>query len=388
MKKTKHLRIAAYSDIHHHEYSNGITGDDVRAVENEFTNLLNMNNVDVWIFGGDRFLSRNPLDRSRMFADFALRHRNDNTKCSQAIMLVGNHDRWYKNQYSGHNMYIVDLLGDLRNVIVVDKAIKACTPIFKSDLSIVNLSYACLPSGHKPPPNFNIIEYPEADFNICLFHDIVRGSRFSNGTTAPDGLDKNILDYKAFDLVLGGDNHEPQDLDLQNTYGIYIGAPMQHNWGDSGSKRGFWIIDLYKNDDGSTGREVKFIKSSAPEFIKEEISITSDDDLIKFMSTIGDRWRNNIVKLTLTGLQAALTGIRPPQLQDKLKSLTGARQVKVIINFIEQKVEISTSLATICDDSQEWADFVNFKKPELAGLDVDRIKKLGLDFINVNDIGL
>ena len=37
---TKNIKFLAYTDIHHHEYTNGLTGEDVEAVEEEAYQLM------------------------------------------------------------------------------------------------------------------------------------------------------------------------------------------------------------------------------------------------------------------------------------------------------------------------------------------------------------
>jgi hypothetical protein len=46
------IKILAYSDIHYHDFNNGLTVDDVEAVDNKFTDLIQDLNVDLYIFGG------------------------------------------------------------------------------------------------------------------------------------------------------------------------------------------------------------------------------------------------------------------------------------------------------------------------------------------------
>lgn len=364
------VRIGAYSDIHHHEYTNGVVGADVVGVESEFTNLIIDKKCDLWVFGGDRFLSRNPLDASRLYADSSLRSRT-NTGIP-GVVLVGNHDRWTKSQYSNHNLYVVDL-HNINGVTVLDKACTH-TEVLKDGTTI---TFHAVPAGHKVTES-SLVPDPNADFNIILFHDIIKGCKFTNGIVAPEGVDAGLLDLPGFDIVLGGDNHQRQILDFKNTVGLYIGAPMQHNWGDAGSERGYLIVELEK------GKKPKFewVDSSAPRFIKEEHRIENDAELQTLLANVGGRWVNNVVRLTLTGSPEALGGLQLPKLQEKFAKATQARQVKITTKYDEQKVIVPVIDTTrVRDDGQEWRDFVNFKKPELSGLDVDRIQQMGLDYI-------
>lgn len=368
MGQVKHIRFACYSDIHHHEYTNGVTGDDVERMEQEFTDLCKEVGAHFWIFGGDRFLSRNPLDISRKRADTALKNRR-----GEGIVLVGNHDRWTKSPHSGHNMYVVGLY-DIPNIFVFDK-IGGYHQIYNG----CKVAFHALPAGHKASPTSFVFNH-DTDFNICLFHDIVKGSKYTNGIVAPEGISPGLLDLPEFAIVLGGDNHQPQDLGLTNTLGVYIGAPMQHNWGDVGSDRGYLIVDLW-NDNGKITRKIEYRPSSSPRFLREEIRLSNDEDLSNFVTSIGSRWKNNIVRITFTGLPDMLAGLELTRLQSKLLHASGARQVKATTKYDEQQTTIPDQGVTARDDGQEWKDFLNFKKPELAGLDIDRLAELGLEYI-------
>lgn len=367
----KHVRFAAYSDIHHHEYTNGVTGDDIEALEDEFTEFVQEHNAHAWIFGGDRFLARNPQDISRKRADAAIRKRSK--LGIPGIMLVGNHDRWTKSPYSGHNLYVVGL-HTIPNTYVLDKRMVFCEVI-----NGCKVAFHAVPAGHKVHDGRFVFD-KDLDFNVCLFHDILKGSRYTNGILAPEGITPGLLDMPEFSVVLGGDNHQPQDLDLHWTRGVYIGAPAQHNWGDVGSDRGFITVDLFRDGDTVT-REIKFYPSKASKFLREEVKLKSDADLSEFVSKLGDRWKNNIIRVVFTGTSEVLSSLVLPQIQDKLVAASGARQVKAGVEFDELKVEIPTTTSSIRDDGAEWKAFVNFKKTDLAGFDIERLEKLGLDYI-------
>jgi len=61
----------------------------------------------------------------------------------------------------------------------------------------------------------------------------------------PDGLDPDDLSLGKFDRVLLGDVHEPSDLGESIAY---VGAPMQHDFGDAGGVRGFVVLDTESGD--------------------------------------------------------------------------------------------------------------------------------------------
>jgi DNA repair exonuclease SbcCD nuclease subunit len=380
------IKIGCYSDIHHHEYSNGVTGADVEAVEDEFLALCQKEQVDFWVFCGDRFLSRNPQDISRRRADAALKKKAESG--IPGIVLVGNHDRWTKSPHSEHNYYNISMYpNDLKGIHIMDE-ISQITLLAKNRA----VNFYAIPAGHKAEnAQFKI---NKNNLNICLFHDIVKGSVYTNGITAPEGVDPGYLDVPDFDIVLGGDNHQPQDLHFTNTTGYYIGAPMQHNWGDYGTKRGYLFLECPLNEPIIT----RYVESSAPKFLKEEVELKSDDDLTNFMKNLGTRWQNNIVRVTFAGKSNVLAGIQVPKLNDKLLAASKARLVHTSIEHqtmvvgaqsIGLQVSFGTPTAIVHPPTpdQEWREYINFKSADFAGLDVKRVEQIGIDLIIEADNG-
>jgi DNA repair exonuclease SbcCD nuclease subunit len=361
------IKFLAYSDIHHHEYTNGITGDDIYAVEVEALQLMRKHNVDFWLFGGDRFLSRNPLDITRARADAAFKEKND--EGIPGYLLVGNHDRWTKSPHSGHSMgHVYRYTTDLKNLHLMDNR-----DVYRFNIKGRNIAIHAVPAGHsmeEVPFKFD----ENDDINICFFHDIIKGCRYHNGAVALEGLSPKLVDDPRFMLVLGGDNHQFQQLPITKTNGYYIGAPCQHNWGDIGSKRGFLLVEII--GDSIT---VTHIESSAPQFIKTESKIKEIEELINWAVENRPTLINNIVKLTVTCPYELLHGLDLPKWESKLTQLSGARFVRV--KFIFETKTVQHDEIKKKSDEEEWIDFTNFKASELDGLDLAIVQKLGLDLI-------
>lgn len=80
-----------------------------------------------------------------------------------------------------------------------------------------------------------------------------------------------------------GHYHQPQKIGENS---MYVGAPVQHNFGDSGSERGFWYVNV-KKETNNWVTENKFISiTSTPKFYQvsiEDFNITDyrDIDFVK-----------------------------------------------------------------------------------------------------------
>jgi DNA repair exonuclease SbcCD nuclease subunit len=366
------ISFLAYSDIHHHEYKDGISGEDVEAVEEEAYQLIKEHQVDFWMFLGDRFVSRNPLDISRQRADRALKKKAD--LGIPGILLPGNHDQRTKNPYSGHSMEHVDIYrSDLNNIVVFNEA-HSQVVLSKNGTRV---AVHGTPAGHIIPSAPLILA---AEWNICIFHGMIIGSLFENGTPATEGIDPAVLDRSDYDLVLGGDNHKHQILPLRNTKGYYVGAPMQHNWGDVNSPRGFCLVTLTTTPTKQV--QVQHILSHAPQFLIHQVRINEIEDLIQLVMNKRTEWKDNLIQLHLVGTSKSLDGIIPHEWETKIKEETKARVVRIRLDFDIQLVAptLQTGRRTEAD---EWQDYLALHGPTLAkGLDLEKLKNLGLGYIN------
>lgn len=364
----KKVEILAYSDIHFHQYANGVTIQDVVDIENQVIDIAKERNPDFIVFCGDRYLSRNPTTETMLAAMKSLRRVA--SLGINVVILVGNHDRATKSPYSEHSFGIVPLFSsEMPNVAVLDKLGSAR---YVTDTG-ATVEFHSIPAGHKLTDAD--LDTHRADFRVALFHDIVRGSKYVNGMVAPEGVSPAILDKSIYNLVLGGDNHQPQDLDFANTRGLYIGAPLQHNWGDYGSERGCVYATI---SDGKV--DVERIPLKYPVFVKEEAVVNSDKDIQDFMDGIGDKWKGNIVKCTLTGRADVFSGLQVSKLHDKLKAKTGARSIKLNIEHIVE-VPLLTVIKNTGAPTDEWLDYIRSKSEEFTEVNRKKLEAIGTEII-------
>jgi DNA repair exonuclease SbcCD nuclease subunit len=93
--------------------------------------------------------------------------------------------------------------------------------------------------------------------NVLLIHNSVKGCTHG-GWECDDGLDPEEIE-EGFDCVLAGHFHDPQDF---GRVGMYLGSPMQLNYGDAGMERGFWDIEFF--EDGEIKKQ--FVETSCSKF--------------------------------------------------------------------------------------------------------------------------
>lgn len=380
----KRISFLAYTDIHYHHYTNGITLADVEAVEDEMLQKAIELKVDFILFGGDRYMSRNPMYEAAFASDRMLKKISDSG--IPWLGLIGNHDRTTKNDFKLYTLKHIGMYGkDLSGLTIMDERKAYCFPT-KSGHSV---AIHAVPAGHAPD-NFHVDK--NIDFNICLFHAIILGSSYHNGTIAGDGLSVSLFDKKGFDLVLAGDNHKRQEIKgLTDCPGYYIGAPMQHNWGDEGDSRGFQLFTLegvhqgkpnwgekiptWRNSPRST-----WIPSHTPKFMRVDW-VTDDIEKLSFAAANGTSdWKNNIIKLTVSGPSDVLNDLDISLWKTKLKDMSKARAIDIKLKY--NILPTTAPIETVVSDADEWRSFLATKTSTLEQIDTAYLEKLGMDYIN------
>lgn len=366
----KAVDLIAYSDIHWDKFSNGLTMDDIDAAEDQVRVASLERNKCPILFAGDRFVDSNPKDEVKNRADAAMLR-----KCKDGIIqfyLVGNHDRWSRAVDSGHTYNHVHMYSDYDNLVnIMDRRIE----YYMMDGSI---AFHAIPAdGFAKEFQFKYLEPSKFPIQICCFHDLYKDSVVdAKSGFRVEGVAHEIMDDARFAFVIGGDNHVPQDLPLKNTTGIHTGSTIQHNWGDSGSPRGFWAIKLIPGQK----TEYQFIESCAPKF---ERSVFVVKELDTFESWVVDQLKavkDNIARVHLQGPAEIITKIDRVALERTIMSKWGPRRIQVVLEPWVKKLEFSDTLKVSTParpHSERWEEYVDAKGLARA----DELKQIGRQMI-------
>jgi DNA repair exonuclease SbcCD nuclease subunit len=357
------IKIAVASDLHWHHYSNGLTIDDVTRVGDEFVELCK--SADMVILCGDFTLSRNPMYEVLLAITNFLKKLN--AIGIPVAILVGNHDRIYKSDHKLHSLEHIKLYPyDYPNVEVMDHRLS-----YDFQTRNGSVRVHAVPAGHTPK-DFDI---SKTSLNICVFHDITMGSLFHNGPPAEKGLSVSLFDEKGFDLVLAGDNHKHQQIaGLEACQGQYVGAGLQHNWGDADDVRGFVCIEA---TDGHPWQvECKFVPSRHPKFKKVTWSINNTEELIAAVGSIDD-WRSNIIRLIICGPADVLNDVDVNLLKMKLKEFSGASHVDVKLRYDT----VLLAKPEVLSDADDWNRFLMTRLQSLENIDMKVLESLGNHYI-------
>jgi len=332
-----------YSDIHHDEYTNGLTLDDTIAVEDAITQYALDNKIGHILFLGDWYRATNPTRKVIAAAEDAWKRRSD--RGITTLVLVGNHDRWTKSALSGHSyVSALQFLNDLKNVHVIDK-------LDNFGFNDSGIKILAIPSGFEGQDYSQHINPPP---DITIFHALVSGSMLAHGGSVSSGVAPQELFKTGAALILGGDNHTPQDL--TGMVGVptrYVGAPLQHSWGDRGQTRGFWHLRWHNRNEEFA---LNFIQTSAPQFLRTNILANTEIEAVaKIYSKISELNGPGILDITLIGKNVGSMNIK--YIEDSIRD--NVRRIKIGIDRTFEKVEVVDGISQANTPEDKWLTYIS-----------------------------
>jgi DNA repair exonuclease SbcCD nuclease subunit len=367
------LDLIGYSDIHHAPWGNGLTEDDLLKVEDLVLAECLSTKSDFYLFGGDMYLSKHPEGWIRDAADEKMVQKSKARLWG--VYDVGNHDRDSKNMASYHALlHAKNFPEDLKYITVLDTRTRATIRTNGKRVDVHGI-----PAGHGHTLGMEPFLFDsEADFNICVFHDLMTGTRLGSGVPVRDGIPPELLDLPQFDLVLGGDNHVHQELPLKRVPGWYIGAPVQHNWGDSGQERGIMHLHLTKKNKNKQAKvEMRRIFPEAPKFVHLTAHMAPSG-----MSEFNPAdFKNNVVKISVDGPRECLDSLDIPAIEVTLRNQYGARSVKMIVEPNSVFSAIIPEIINCKTPFDDWQTYLSSNKVEVGSLDKKRLLEMGLNML-------
>jgi DNA repair exonuclease SbcCD nuclease subunit len=281
-------------------------------------------------------------------------------------MLVGNHDQWKKNAQLGHSMLLLNQT--ISKVQVFDTP---DTLLLKGG----DLQAYLLPAGFEGDPGFKP-PAPSArgkEMHLALYHGMLRGSKYQNGMVSEHGRLADTLNNRAYDLVLCGDNHAHQKLDmLDQTQGWYVGAPCQHNWGDTGAERGFMYFEF---DSSTRAVHAEFVPTKHPKFLRLEVQVASNKELLNWALAHKAEFKDNMVRVSVLGKSDDLSTLDTSSAEAAVRRF-GARTCEFKPKFDNSAVTISSEEKKTVTDESIWAEYLQTKVDTLEGIDAVLLAEL------------
>lgn len=186
------------------------------------------------------------------------------------VILVGNHDAYYKDRSDINSLSI---LNGRQNITVIDKP---------TTFTVHGKTLTFLPWGSQ------IDDLNTTD--IMFGHLEIESFKMNSFKTCDHGTKTNDLLNKA-SLILTGHFHLRDERVYDNGKIIYVGNPFEMDFGDIGTTKGYYILDVVTKD------YVFFENDISPKHKK--ITLTDLTDKSNSTGDIKQQIANNIVKLII-----------------------------------------------------------------------------------------
>ena len=189
-------------------------------------------------------------------------------KSFNILILVGNHDAYYKDKSDVNSLSIIS---GWKNITVVSEP---------TQIECFNRKFMICPWGT------SVNEMKKSD--IIFGHFEIQSFKFNQHKICEEGINSSEL-LKKTPLVITGHFHLREERKYKKGTILYVGNPFQMDFGDVYSTKGYYILDLVTSD--YTFHE----NIISPTHQKVKLSELVETKTIN--KQVRDTFRNNIVKL-------------------------------------------------------------------------------------------
>lgn len=268
MPKLNKPKVAIFSDLHLGVHSNSAEWHSY-AIEwaNWFRDECRSNGIKDIIFCGDWHHNRSEISVStlQVSADIL-----DILSEFNLIAITGNHDLYYKHRTDVNSISIfknrknVTILEQYDTLEAFDRVISFC------------------------PWNTKVSEIKESD--IIFGHFEIETFKMNEYKVCEEGIKiKDLLSKSG--LVISGHFHTRHEKTFGAGTVLYVGNPFQMDFGDTGNKKGYYILDLDTLEYNFTPNHI------SPSYRKVSLSELVEEGDIN--ANVRDAITNNFVKLKI-----------------------------------------------------------------------------------------
>lgn len=259
LKKSK---VAIFSDLHLGLYGNSEQWHEIALKWADWivTELTKKKIKDI-LFLGDFFHNRSEISVQTIHVASKILEKFEDFNM---IMIVGNHDAYYKNRSDIHSL---SLLNAHKNITIVDTNLV----IDEFDKRLLFVPW----NG----------EIPDEKFDYIFGHFEIMNFKMNNYKVCDHGM--SAMDFLASktDTVFSGHFHTRYSKKYNEGCIHYIGNTFPHDFNDYGNIKGYHTLDI---EDGS----LEFFENTvSPKFVKIFASKIKDYKKVDF--------ENNVVKLII-----------------------------------------------------------------------------------------
>lgn len=326
----KKSKVAIFSDLHLGIYGNSESWHRV-ALEwaKWIAKELNQKKIKDILFLGDFFHNRSEISVQTIHVASQIL---DMLSEFNIIMIVGNHDAFYKNRSDIHSLA---LLNGHKNLTIVDKNLTISE--FDKELLFV-------------PWNS---ELSDGKFDYIFGHFEIQNFKMNNFKVCDHGMSSMDFLASRTDTVFSGHFHHRNTKKYNEGSIHYVGNTFSMDFADAGNIKGYYILDI---EDG----ELEFFENTvSPKFKKITFS--------KIKEYVKEDFVNNVVKLIVDmdatekqveKVQTYISKFKPFQFNTEYNTTSKTvEDVETIdsIDLVESMEEFLTQLK-LEDDKQKRID--------------------------------
>jgi DNA repair exonuclease SbcCD nuclease subunit len=217
----KQSKVAIFSDLHLGVHQDSIAWHETALSWCDwFVEELHSKKITDIFFLGDFFHYRSDISVSTLHVAAQILKK---LEPFNMVFIVGNHDSYYKDRSDVNSLSILD---GRKNLTIVDQPLQ--TTLFGKDITFI-------PWGAK------VDDLKRAD--ILFGHLEIASFKMNSFKTCDHGEDTNNLLSKA-DLIMTGHFHLRDERKYANGRIVYVGNPFEMDFGDTGSTKGYYILDI------------------------------------------------------------------------------------------------------------------------------------------------
>jgi DNA repair exonuclease SbcCD nuclease subunit len=328
----KKAKVAIFSDLHLGLYANSTDWHDIALkwadwMVGDFTEK----GIEDVFFLGDFFHNRAEISVQTVHVASVLL---DKFKKFNMLMVVGNHDAFYKNRADVHSLA---LLKGHDNLTIIDKTL---------EFEAFDKTFAFIPWN---------VECSDISVDYLFGHFEIQGFNMNNYKLCDHGLSPVDLVTKN-GMVFSGHFHKRHFKKYSQGTIHYVGSTFHHDFNDVGNSRGYHILDVESGD-------LEFIENTiSPEFKKLSLS--------KIKSYSEEDVKGHIIKLIVDKdldsdkvekLKAYLGKYGPFQLQTEYNVVSkNILEVEEIdsIELVEMMDEFVTQLSLEKDQNDRVSSYL------------------------------
>ena len=220
-----HAKVCCVSDIHVGIHQNSNQWHEITLKwASWLAKQLKKKNISDIIISGDFFHYRDEIAVNTIhFATTVLNIWKD----FNIIMLVGNHDAYYKDRSDVNSLTVLD---GWNNITIISSP---------TTVTLFNRKTTFCPWGTVPS------QIPESD--VIFGHFEIQSFRQNSFNICSDGIRTSDLLNKS-KLIISGHFHLRDERHYEDGDIVYLGNPFQMDFGDTESVKGYYILDFENLD--------------------------------------------------------------------------------------------------------------------------------------------